>query len=240
MKENERYIRQMGISGWGEEVQAKLKNSRVCIVGVGGLGSPVSLYLAAAGVGSIVLCDYQDVELSNLNRQILYDTGDIGGSKVKHAKERLLQLNPDITVSAVTGKIVDDTAPSVFESADIIIDCLDSFESRFMLNRYAVKNRVPFVHAGITEFYGQLAFINPPRTPCLQCFISPGAAESQAPPPVLGATAGVIGSLQAVVALKALSGVFETGDSYFYTVDLLKMSFESIALQKNPNCPVCG
>ena len=109
-----------------------------------------------------------------------------------------------------------------------------------MLNRYAVANGVPFIHAGITEFYGQMALLNPPRTPCLQCFIAPAAAETHAPPPVLGATAGVMGSLQVVAALKVLSGRFEAGYGVFHTINLLDMSFESIALQKNPNCPVCA
>ena len=240
MEAYERYTRQMDITGWGKEVQDKLSQSRVCIVGVGGLGSPVSLYLAAAGVGTIVLCDYQDVELSNLNRQILYSSDDIGSSKVKQARKRLVQLNPNITVEAFEALIDDGNAASLFDGADIIIDCLDSFEARFMLNRYSAKNGVPFVHAGITEFYGQLALLNPPHTPCLQCFISPEATKKGAPPPVLGATAGVLGSFQAVMALKALSGVFKTGDSLFYLIDLLNMSFEQVNLQKNPNCPVCG
>ena len=240
MESFERYKRQIAIEGWGVEAQEKLKSSQVCVVGVGGLGSPVSLYLAAAGVGTIVLCDYQEVELSNLNRQILYRSDDIGRSKLERAQKRLTELNPEIAVKTVYGRIVDDTAPSAFAGADLIVDCLDSFEARFVLNRYAAAYGVPFVHAGITGLFGQLALLHPPQTPCLQCFIPPGAAAVHEPPPVLGATAGVLGSLQAIVALKVLSGRTDTGYGVFHTIDLTSISIESFALQKNPECPVCG
>ena len=240
MEDYERYKRQLPIDGWGEETQRKLADSRVCIVGAGGLGSPVSLYLAAAGVGALVLCDYQEVELSNLNRQILYSTSDIGFTKVERAKERLEELNPSITVEIRSERLTESTAPEIFGSADLIIDCLDNFESRYTLNRYAVEEGVAFIHAGITELHGQLILLSTPDTPCLECIMPPSSVGDRIRPPVLGATAGVVGSLQAVTALKALGGDEKAGYGVLRTVDLRNMTIDSIALEKNPACEVCG
>ena len=233
-------MRQIAIDGWGDAVQDKLERSRVCITGVGGLGSPTSIYLAAAGVGTIVLCDFQEIELSNLNRQVLYTDADIGAKKVARARERLLALNPDIRVEAHELQLDDTSAEEVFESADLIIDCLDNFQTRYVLNRYAVRRGIPLIHAGITEFYGQLVLLHPPHTPCLECIIPADTPKHTAPPPVLGAVAGVVGSLQAVVALKALGGFDDAGYGRLQTIDLLTMSFDTIAVEKNPACPVCG
>jgi len=240
MESLERYKRQLDIQGWGVEAQERIRQATACVAGVGGLGSPVSLYLAAAGVGNLVLCDYQTVELSNLNRQILYDTADIGAPKLERARERLRAVNPDIHIILKHGKITDATAAEIFAGADIVVDCLDNFAARFILNRYAVLKAVPFVHAGITSLYGQVAVLFPPRTPCLQCFIPTEASAPRDPPPVLGATAGVVGSIQAVEALKILAGINEDSYGVLRTVDLMTCAVDSIVLEKNPSCPVCS
>lgn len=236
----ERYKRQLDIDDWGTTIQEKLADSKVCVAGVGGLGSPVSLYLAAAGVGTIVLCDYQTVELSNLNRQVLYTENDIGSAKIEKARERLRALNSDISVEISVGRISDDNAPSIFAGADIIIDCLDNFDTRYVLNRYSIASGTPLVHAGITSFYGQLALIHPPFTPCLECIIPPESIQKVKAPPVLGATAGVVGSLQAAEAIKVLGGMPEAGYRYLRSIDILNMSFESIAIERRPSCLACG
>ena len=240
MESQERYKRQIAIDGWGEAVQKRLGKARVCITGVGGLGSPASLYLAAAGVGSIVLCDFQEIELSNLNRQVLYSEAAIGSKKVNKARERLKQLNSTINIEICDVRIDESSAQRVFASSDLIIDCLDNFETRYVLNRYSIKNSIPLIHAGITEFYGQLALIHPPNTPCLECFIPADSPKQKGSPPVLGATAGVVGSLQAITAIKVLGGFRSPGFGVLQTVDLLNMSFDSISIEKNPACPACG
>jgi molybdopterin/thiamine biosynthesis adenylyltransferase len=234
------YARQMAIDGWGNDVQERLEKSRVCIIGVGGLGSPVSLYLAAAGVGTIVLCDYQKIERSNLNRQIIYCESDVGRSKAVCARERLLALNSTINIEIHDMQLDETSVRSVCESADLLIDCLDNFEARNILNRYSVAHSVPFIHAGIREFYGQIALLHPPHTPCLECFIPASAPMEPEDPPVLGATAGVVGSMQAAEAIKVLGGMKEAGFGVLRTVDLLTLSTDSIHLQRNPMCATCA
>jgi adenylyltransferase/sulfurtransferase len=240
MYTHERYKRQISIEGWGIAAQEKIAAAKVCVAGIGGLGSPVSTYLAAAGIGTLVLCDYQNIDLSNLNRQVLYRTADIGKEKLRTARDRLTELNPEISVEIVEGRITDDSAARAFSGADLIVDCLDNFETRFVLNRFAVAEQIPFIHAGIMSLYGQMVLLAPPKTACLRCFISPDAAGGTAPPPVLGATAGVVGSMEAAEALKVIAGLGDEAFGVLHTVDLMTFSFDSIALQKNPECPVCG
>ena len=234
-----RYNRQIILPGWGEEGQAKLKQATVFIAGAGGLGSPVAIYLAAAGVGCLRICDCGEPELSNLNRQILHTDADIGKKKVQSAKETLAKINPHVEIVSLPEKIEHENIAQLIADAQILIDCLDNFATRYILNELAVKAGLPFIHAGVYGMSGQLTFIHTPETPCLQCMFP------QAPPaetfPVVGATPGIIGSLEALEALKYLIGKEESCLKHkllIFEGDI--GTFTAIRIEKNPACPVCG
>jgi adenylyltransferase/sulfurtransferase len=237
-RELTRYQRQMLIPGWGDEGQIKLKQAKVFIAGAGGLGSPVSIYLAVAGVGTIRICDCGDPELSNLNRQILHDDTRIGVNKALSAAQTLQRLNPDITVEPLEEKITDQSVAGIVGSVDLIVDCLDNFDTRHVLNRHAVKNNIPMLHAGVYGMMGQVLFIKTPDTPCLWCMHAGSLPPSVFP--IVGATAGVIGCIEALEAIKFLTG---TGTNLMGTLliwDGTVMEFNRIPLKKVPDCPVCS
>ena len=237
-KELERYNRQMLIRGWGEAGQKKLRAATVFIAGAGGLGSPVAIYLAAAGIGRIRICDNGEPELSNLNRQILHAEKDIGKNKTFSAKETLCEINPHVEVVALPEKITAESVDRLAGGSDIIIDCLDNFPTRHILNRYAVDKQLPFIHAGIYGLSGQLTVIHTPATPCLYCLFpgSPPAAVF----PVAGVTPGVIGVLEATEAIKYLTGIGENLKGRLLIWDGETMEFQTVTVQKDPNCTVCG
>ena len=236
--EKDRYHRQMIFEGWGEDAQNKLKKSRVFVVGAGGLGSPVSIYLAVAGIGTIRICDFGEPELSNLNRQILHDDTRIGVNKAVSAKETLEKLNPDIIVDPIEEKITSENIETIIGDVDLIVDCLDNFDTRHIVNQYAVKKSIPMIHAGVYGMQGQMTFIKTPETPCLWC-VNPGS-----PPPVVfpivGATAGVMGCIQALEAIKYLSGVGSTMMGSLLIWDGTTMTFTSLPQNKILDCPVCS
>lgn len=237
-KEKERYARQILLPELGEAGQESLKKATVCIVGVGGLGSPVATYLAAAGVGTIRLCDCGSVELSNLNRQFLHGTDTIGLLKTSSARAVLEKLNPDINLRVFTEPISEKNAATLVEGADLVVDCLDNFETRYTLNRCCVAAGKPFLHAGIYGMSGQLSFFHPPETPCLACIFP------EAPPPevfpVLGAPVGVIGSLEALEAIKYLAGIGSLLKNRLLILNGEDLRFDEVAISKDPDCPVCG
>ena len=167
--EKERYDRQMRISGWGEEGQKKLKQSQVVVMGIGGLGCPASVYLAAAGIGNLVLVDKESSELSNLNRQILHWQKDIGRPKILSAKEKMEELNPEIKVEAIQIEITEQNIEELVSGATVVVDAMDNFKTRFIINEISVKKRIPFVHAGIYGLQGQMTTIFPGKGPCLRC-----------------------------------------------------------------------
>ena len=235
-----RYERQIIIDGWGTDGQEKLKESHVGIAGIGGLGSPAAIYLAAAGVGRLSICDYQDLEESNLNRQVLYITDDVGKSKVQAARHHLRALNPEIDVIAHEEHITSGNIADIFGDCNLIIDCLDNPETRLIINEYCVKRSIAFVHAGVREFYGQVMLINPPATPCLACFFDAGGFADDGPIPICGSTAGVLGSLEANLAQRWLMGMEKDNEGVFFSVDLTTMEINRIEMTKNPDCPVCG
>jgi molybdopterin-synthase adenylyltransferase len=237
-KEKERYQRQIIFPEWGNNCQERLKKSKIFIAGAGGLGSPVSIYLAIAGVGHIIICDKGEPELSNLNRQILHDDSRIGVNKSLSARDTLLRLNPDITVEPAAMTINFDTVEKIIGHVDVIVDCLDNFETRHILNQYAVKHRIPMVHGGVYGMNGQITFIRPPETPCLWC-IHPGTLPTVVFP-IIGATAGVIGSLQALEVIKYLAGIGTNLINRMLIWDGCKMKFEEIIQKKMQDCPVCG
>lgn len=236
-QEQDRYCRQMLMPAWGAEAQLRLKQSRVFIAGAGGLGSPVSIYLAVAGIGALRICDCGELELSNLNRQILHDDSRIGWNKAVSAKATLERMNPDITVEAREEQITAESVAGLIGASDLIVDCLDNFPTRHIINEYAVKNSIPVIHAGVYGMQGQITFIKAPETPCLWC-ISAGAPSAVFP--IVGAAAGVIGCLEALEALKYLSGVGANLEGRLLIWDGEKIDFMELPQKKIADCPVCG
>jgi len=233
-----RYHRQMLMEGWGEAGQEKLKSSRVFVAGAGGLGSPVSIYLAVAGVGEIRICDADRVELSNLNRQILHTDARISALKAESAGQTLGELNPTIKVVTCSDYLDESNIEWVVGQPDIVVDCLDNFETRYVLNSYCVKHKVPFIHGAIWGMLGQVTYLAPPETPCLRCiFPEPPPKEVF---PVVGATPGVIGCLQAMEALKTLTGIGTTLKERLLVFNGEDMEFESVSVKRMPSCPECG
>jgi adenylyltransferase/sulfurtransferase len=233
-----RYDRQIMIQGFGEEGQKKLKNTRVFVAGAGGLGSPVSTYLAVAGFGHITLADMDVVDLSNLNRQILHWDKNVGDAKVKSGLEKLTQINPNIEVEAFQGKIDEYNVYDLTKGHDIILDAMDNFPTRYLLNRAALKHNIPFIHASVWGLEGRLTTIIPGKTPCFEC-IFPSAPPREVFP-ILGATPGVLGTMQVTEAVKVVLGIGKPVTDRLLLYDGEYMEFHEIQLKKNPACPVCG
>lgn len=232
----ERYDRQIILLG--VENQKRLKDSRILVVGAGGLGSAALNYLAVAGIGNIILIDNGIVELSNLNRQILYSEEDLGKPKAKIACEKLRKLNPEINIECLEDTFTYELGEELIKKVDIAIDALDSWEPRFILNKLCVKYRKPFVHAGIEGWYGQITTIFPGKGPCLYCLIR--KARSREKIPVIGVTPGVLGVLEAAEAIKVILGIGEPLIGRLLIVDLYTMDFKIIAIKRDPNCPICS
>jgi len=228
--------RHFEIQGWDISKQEALKNSSVFVAGAGGLGSPVLFYLAAAGIGNIKFCDRDVVDLSNLNRQILYTISDSGKPKAHIARERLLQLNSFAKIQSLKGEINE----SLFEGEhfDLIIDCVDNFETRHLLNKISIKKNIPLLHAGVTEFYCQVTLLIPGQTPCLACFLPEGTKNSGKG--IIGAMAGIAGSIQALEAIKFLSKTGESLVGKILFVDMKNISFNTMNIKVNPKCKICS
>lgn len=233
---NEKYIRQIML--FGEEGQEKLRKSKVFVAGAGGLGSPISTYLAIAGVGKIILADFDIVEPSNLNRQFLHHEKDIGKEKIKSAEEKLLSLNPEIEIETVNEKITEENADSVIPACDLIMDAMDNFDTRHVLNKLAVKRKIPLIHGAVSGYRGQVTTIIPGKTPCLHC-IFPTSFNKEVFP-VLGTTPGVIGTIQANEAIKYLTGHGKLLENRLLLWDGLSCAFSELNVNKIENCPVCG
>jgi len=237
-QELKRYNRQMMMEGWGEETQQKLKNSTVFIAGAGGLGSPVSIYLAVAGVGRIRICDFDSPDWSNLNRQILHNHNRVGTNKAISAKQTLEELNPDIEVTAFPDRITANNVDELVGDSVLIMDCMDNFPTRFVLNECAIRKGIPLVYGSIWGMEGRLSFIQSPETPCLKCIFP------ESPPqevfPVVGATPGVIGTMQALEAIKFLTGQGETLKGKLLVWDGTKVEFKKFKAYKDPECTTCG
>ena len=239
-----RYSRHLLIPEVGLEGQRKLKNSSALIVGTGGLGSPVSLYLAAAGVGRIGLVDYDTVDSSNLQRQIIHGTSTIGKLKVESAKAKLLDLNPDIQVDVYNEPYTSENAMRIAKDYDIILDGTDNFPTRYLTNDVAVFLGKPNVYASIFRFDGQVSVFYAKEGPCYRCLFPepppPGLVPSCAEGGVLGILPGTIGTIQATEALKVLLGIGDPMIGRLLLYNALDMSFDFVQLKKNPKCRVCG
>ena len=237
-RELERYRRQMIMDGWGEAAQQKLSDATVFVAGAGGLGSPLTIYLAVAGVGHLRICDFDAPELSNLNRQILHDDTRVGTNKAVSAKQTLGTVNPDIRVTALTDRIVAENVDDLVGRASVIVDCMDNFPTRYLLNESAIRKQIPLVHGSVWGLEGRLSFIHVPDTPCLRCMF-PGAPPSEIFP-VLGATPGVIGTLQALETVKYLTGVGTNLRGKLLVWDGSEMEFLTVGVRRDPECPACG
>lgn len=246
-KQLERYSRHIILSEVGVEGQMKLLNSRVLIIGTGGLGAPAAMYLAAAGVGTLGLVDGDRVELSNLQRQIIHQTSNVGLQKVDSARETVEAMNPDVNVVPYHEYADAQNISNIIQDRDyeFIIDGTDNFAAKFLINDACVLLGKPFVHAGIIRFQGQMTTYVPGRgTPCYRCiFHSPppeGAVPTCSQAGVLGVMGGVVGTLQASEAVKYLLQLGDLLTGSLLTYDALKMEFRKIKIRHNKNCPVCG
>ncbi|MEM3370039.1 MAG: HesA/MoeB/ThiF family protein [Candidatus Micrarchaeia archaeon] len=237
-EELQRYARQIMMDGWGIVTQKKLKNSKVFIAGAGGLGSPVAIYLAVAGVGNIRICDYDTPDITNLNRQILHNHKRFGINKAISAKMTLEELNPNINIEAIPYKITEDNIEDIIDDSEIIIDCMDNFATRYILNKYAIKKNLPLVHGSIWGFEGRVSFIKPPETPCLRCLFPEAPPEETFP--VLGVTPGIIGAIQAAETIKYLTGIGKLLKNVLLVWSGYDMSFKQYKGFRDPKCIDCS
>jgi len=236
--ERERYDRQIMIGEIGQEGQEKLKRSRVVIAGTGGLGSPIAIYLAAAGIGMIRLIDHDQVAMSNLNRQILHWEEDIGRKKVDSARTKLKNLNPAMEIEAITETITEGNVSKLVDGCDVIVDAMDNLPSRYILNRCAIEKNIPFFHGAVNGFEGRVMTIIPGKTACLRCMYRGPVPQEKFP--VIGVAPAVIGSIQATEVIKYLIGIGKLLTNRLLIYDGLKITFSEFKVNRNPNCDHCG
>jgi len=240
--EIERYSRQLVLEDWSEEAQTRLRDASVLVVGAGALGSPVALYLAGAGVGRIGLVDSDVVELSNLHRQPLHFSPDLGVPKVESAAAKLRFLNPDTLVEPYQVRLDETNAAGLVEGQDLVIDCSDTFATRYAVNRACCDAGVDLIEGGAIGWSGMVMTILPQATACYRCAfpVEPTDAPSCAQAGVLGPTAGVIGALQALEALKVLSSTQPPLLDAFLNIDLVTLEFTPVSVYRDKDCPDCG
>jgi sulfur-carrier protein adenylyltransferase/sulfurtransferase len=244
-EQRRRYSRHMLIPEVGEEGQRRLLDARVLLIGAGGLGSPASLYLAAAGVGTLGIVDDDVVDASNLQRQIVHSTQRLGEPKVESARDTLEALNPDVAVKAFQERLTSENIDRILDEGwDVIVDGADNFPTRYLVNDASVWHDIPVVHGSIYRFEGQVTVFQPGEGPCYRCLFPtpppPELAPSCAEGGVLGVLPGVIGSLQATEALKLTLGIGDPLVGRLLLFDALSTTFTEVALRRDPDCPVCG
>jgi molybdopterin-synthase adenylyltransferase len=244
-EELERYSRHIILKEIGVKGQKKIMNGSVLIIGAGGLGAPAAMYLAAAGVGRIGIADADVVDLSNLQRQVIHTTGDLGKPKVESAKETMLAINPEIEVETYHEFLTSKNILDIIKKYDFVLDGTDNFPAKFLINDACVMADKPFSHAGILRFRGQLMTVIPHETPCYRCVFHTMPPKDAIPSckeaGLVGAMAGVIGSLQALEAIKFLTGAGDLLTGKLLTFDALKMKFHTITLPpRGEDCSVCS
>lgn len=236
------FSRQVVLPELGTNGQKKLNRSKVVVVGLGGLGSVSSLYLALAGVGYLRLVDQDTVEMNNLHRQILYDLEDLRYPKVEAAAKRIQQTNPTVKVESVPENVRESNVENIVKGMNCVVDGLDNMRTRYLLNRACVKHKIPYVFGGAIGIEGNLSVFHPPKTPCLECVL-PNLDDRLMPTcevrGVLGATAGIIGTMQAMEAIKLLSGIGEPLEGKLMVCDFRDMYFAVIDIFKKIDCPIC-
>jgi molybdopterin/thiamine biosynthesis adenylyltransferase/rhodanese-related sulfurtransferase len=242
--ERVRYSRHLTLPSVGEAGQLRLKAARVLLVGAGGLGSPTALYLAAAGVGTIGLVDQDTVDVSNLQRQLLYSTADVGRSKLDAARDRLLAINPHVHVVAHPAWLTSANALDIMRGYDVVVDGTDNFATRYLVNDACVLLGIPNVHGSIYQFEGQASVFATTDGPCYRCLYPEpppaGMVPSCAEGGVLGVLPGLVGTMQAIETIKIILGIGETLAGRLLMVDALSMEFRTVQLRRDPQCPACG
>jgi len=236
--EQERYDRQIMIKEIGQEGQEKLKGSRVVIAGAGGLGSPIAIYLTAAGIGTIRVVDHDQVALSNLNRQVLHWEEDVGRKKVDSARTKLKNLNSTVNIQAIADTITEDNVSELVDGCDAIIDAMDNLPTRYILNRCSIEKMIPFFHGGVNGFEGRALTVIPGETACLRCMYRGLVPQEKFP--VIGVVPAVIGSIQATEVIKYLTGIGKLLTNRLLLYDGLRVTFSEFRLNKNPKCDHCG
>jgi adenylyltransferase/sulfurtransferase len=239
------YTRQMVLPQIGPQGQQALLDARVLIIGLGGLGSPAALYLAAAGIGQLTLCDHDRVDLSNLHRQILYNREHLGKKKTAAATQQLRAIRPDLEITAVDHRMEEPELSEHAAEADLVLDCSDNFQTRYRINKVCVDHRVPLISAAAIRLEAQIAVFNrTPRSPCYACLYQAESAEDAqqrcSDNGVLGPLVGIAGSLQALEAIKLLTDTGTTLDGRLLTFNAETMEWRCLKLQKDPQCPVCS
>jgi len=243
-KELLRYSRQMMLPEIDARGQQKLAEARVLIIGIGGLGSAASMYLAAGGVGQLVLVDFDQVDLSNLQRQIVHATADIGRPKVDSARDALVALNPEVTITTISRRLEETELENETSLADVVIDASDNFDARFAINRACVKTKTPLVSGAAIRFEAQISVFNPAHSesPCYRCLYGNEAQVDQTCTAngVIAPLLGVIGSIQACEAMKLIMGIGKTLAGRLLLFDAMNMEWHTAILHRDPHCPVCG
>jgi molybdopterin-synthase adenylyltransferase len=240
-----RYSRHILLPELGVEAQAAFVNAHALIIGAGGLGSPVALYLAAAGVGTITICDHDEVDLTNLQRQIAHDMRGVGTPKVESAKNRIGEMNPLVKVHAIQKKVLGDELGALVREADIVLDCCDNFATRHAINRACVAHKKPLVSGAGIRFDGQVCVYDPreEKSPCYHCLFPEGDAPEEVRCAVMGVFApvtGIVGTIQAAEALKVIANVGDALVGRLLTIDVLSMEFQEIRIPRDMGCAVCG
>jgi len=240
-----RYSRHILLDELGPDAQARFARSHALVVGVGGLGAPVAQFLAAAGVGTLTLCDADRVDLTNLQRQILYATADVGQPKVDAAVARLAAINPDVELQRVASRVGGEELDALVAASDVVVDCTDNFETRHAVNRACVAHRKPLVSGAAIRFDGQIAVFDPrdAASPCYHCLFGEGDAIEETRCATMGVFAplvGIVGATQAAEALKLLAGVGESLAGRLLLLDTLAMQWREMRVPRDPECPVCG
>jgi len=240
---NEYYKRQIVLRELGPEGQRKLKDSKVVVIGLGGLGSAATLYLALAGVGYLRLVDQDTVELNNLHRQVLYSLEDLRLPKVEAAARRIKQINPEVEAEPIPENVRQSNVEEILADVDCVVDGLDNMHTRYVVNKACVENRIPYVYAAAIGIEGYISVFNPPETPCLACVfpnLDDGYLATCETRGVLGATTGIIGTMEAMEAIKILAGIGKPLKSKLLICDFNDMYLTKIDIFKNPKCPICG
>ena len=239
-----RYSRHLSLPEFGPEGQQKLKAARVLCVGTGGLGSPLALYLAAAGVGTLGIVDFDVVDATNLQRQIIHTTNDVGRPKIQSAQEKIAAINPHVKVVAFNEKLTSQNALEIFTNFDVIADGTDNFATRYLVNDACILTGRPNVYASIFRFEGQASVFATPNGPCYRCLYPepppPGMVPSCAEGGVLGVLPGLLGVIQATEVIKLICGIGQPLIGRFLLVDALTMKFTELKLKRDPDCPACG
>ncbi|RDU66004.1 adenylyltransferase [Helicobacter didelphidarum] len=239
----ERYLRHILLEDVGEEGQKKLAKAKVLVIGVGGLGSPVCMYLSAAGIGRIGILDYDTVERGNLQRQIIHATSDIGKSKADSARMKMQNINPNIIVDNYFERLNEENAFSIIHNYDFIVDATDNFETKFLVNNTCIQANKPFSHAGVLKHKAQTMTIIPHKSACFACIFENTYTKDMNAifrSGLLGVTPGIIGCIQASEAIKYFLGIGNLLTNTLLTMDIMAIEFKKTSLQRNPLCPICS